>query len=176
VRAEDGTLRRTIAPPAEATGCSPLRWWDANSVLAYCEASFSAPQLYVIPIVTPGDITPLAPPTEPDNLFTVAWRLDSGVLLLNYATECGTGVLGKLDSTGHIVTLPLPTGLNGYGLNPVGESTSAVTFKIALTCTRDFAPALVSFNPATNRVTRLLGPGLNGGSVLSAYGLGSTSQ
>jgi TolB protein len=173
VRAENGTLRRAIAPPKGATACSPLQWWNASSVLASCEGGdFNAGQLYVIPVITPGTITPLAPPASLENPFTVAWQLDSGVLLLNYPTDCGTGVLGELDSTGQAVTRAMPAGLGGYGLNPVGGTTSAVTFVITLSCTRDYAPALVSFNPGTNQVTQLLGGGLNGGAVLGAYGFG----
>lgn len=177
VRAEDGSLRRTIAPPKGATACSPLQWWNASSVLASCEGGdFSAGQLYVVPIITPGAITPLAPPASLENPFTRAWQLDSGVLLLNFATTCGSGVLGKLDSTSHAVTRAMPAGLGGYGLNPVGVTTSAVTFMISVSCERSYAPALVSYNPGTNQLTRLLGPGLNGGSVLGAYGFGSISQ
>jgi TolB protein len=178
VRAEDGTLRRTIASPKQATTCSPVRWWDANSVLAACEPKFlgkdEAQQLFVVPILTPGPVTALAPPTKLDNRFTLAWRLDSGVLLLNAGGYCGGGVMGVLDSTGHIVVRALPIGLNGYGMDPVGSTTTTLTFMIQVLCGQ--SSALVSFNPATNQLTRLLGPGLNGGSVLGAYGFGSPSQ
>jgi hypothetical protein len=177
VRAEDGTLRRAIASPAGTGTCSPVRWWDANSVLAACEPDVlrvEAQELFVVSILTPGPVTPLAAATSVDNPFTLAWRLDSGVLLLN-GTGCGgAGVLATRDSTGHIVARSLPAGLGGYGLNPVGATTRAVTFLIQLTCGQH--PALVSYNPATNELTRLLGPGLNGGSVLGAYGFGSTDQ
>lgn len=176
VRAEDGTLRRAIAPPAGSTTCSPVRWWDAGSVLAMCAGSIGSEQLFVVPIFTPGAITPLAVSTSPETPFTLAWRLDSGVLLLNYATSCGgPGVLGKLDSTGRVVARAMPEGLGGYGMNPVGATTNAVTFVISLSCERGYSPALVSFNPGTNQLTRLLGPELNGGSVLSAYGFDSTN-
>jgi hypothetical protein len=178
VRAEDGTLRRTIAAPTGSTSCSPVRWWDANSVLAVCQPELigqeDAQPLFVVPILTPGSTTPLAPPTTaaaPGHPFTLAWRLGSRVLLLDGAGFCGGGVLGELDSTGHIVVRAIPTGLNGYGMNPVGSTTATVTLMIHVLCPQ--SPALVSFNPATNRLTRLLGPGLNGGSVMSAFGFGS---
>jgi hypothetical protein len=176
VRAENGTLRRTIAPPKQTTACSPLQWWNANSVLASCEGDVFGGQLFVVPLVTPGAITSLGPPASLENQFTLAWQLDSGVLLLNFATDCGVGVLGKLDSTGHAVSRAMPTGLSGYGLNPAGTTPSAVTFVIAGSCNREYAPALVSYNPGTNELTRLLGPGLNGGTVLNAYGFGSTTH
>jgi hypothetical protein len=175
VRAEDGALLRTIASPAGTRACSPVRWWDANSVLAACEPDVlrsEAQELFVVPILTPGPVTPLAAPTSVDNRFTLAWRLDSGVLLLNAAGCGGGGVLAGLDSTGHIVARSLPARLGTYGLDPVGSTTSAVTFVIQLTCGQH--PALVSFNPGTDQLTRLLGPELNGGSVLDAYGFGST--
>ena len=111
----------------------------------------------------------------PENYFTLAWRLDSGVLLLNDAASCGAGVLGELESSGQVAERAMPAGLGGYGLNPVGATTSAVTFLAALTCGENYAPALVSYNPGTNQLTRLLGPGLNGGSVLDAYGFGSAN-
>jgi hypothetical protein len=177
VRAENGTLLRTITPSKQAGACSPLQWWTAGSVLAYCENDFfDRGPLYVVPITTPGTSTPLAPPAEPENPFTLAWHLDSGVLLLNFATDCGAGVLGKLDSNGRAVSRAMPVGLGGYGLNPVGVTTSAVTFVISLTCQQHYVPALVSYNPGTNQLTRLLGPGLNGGSVLGAIGFGGTEQ
>jgi hypothetical protein len=177
VRAEGGTLRRTITPAKGTTACSPLKWWNASSVLASCEGGdFEAGPLYVVPVVTPGPSTPLAPSASLENPFTLAWQLDSGVLLLNYATDCGAGVLGKLDSTGHAVSRGMPAGLGGYGLNPVGETKSVVTFKISVSCERHYVPALVSYNPATGQLTRLLGPELNGGSVLDAYGFGSTDR
>ena len=177
VRAENGALRRAIAPPKGATACSPLQWWNASSVLASCEGGdFRAGNLYVVPVSTPGAITPLAPPAELENPFTRAWQLDSGVLLLNFATTCGAGVLGKLDSSGHAVNRAMPAGLGGYGLDPVGVTTSTVTLLISVSCERNYAPALVSYNPATNQLTRLLGPGLNGGSILDAYGFGSSTH
>ncbi|HEX8092495.1 MAG TPA: hypothetical protein VF542_01615, partial [Jatrophihabitans sp.] len=130
-------------------------------------------------ILTAGSATPLAPPVTaaaPDQpfrlAFRLAWRLDSGVLLLDGGGYCGGRVLGELDSTGHMVVRAIPTGLNGYGMHPVGETATTVTFMIQVLCGQ--SPALVSFNPATNQLTRLLGPGLNGGSVLDAYGFGST--
>jgi hypothetical protein len=177
VRAEDGSLRRTIAPPPGRTVCSPLQWWDADSILASCLRALGGqgPELYVVPVLVPGPMTPLiATPTSGDNPFTLAWRLDSGVLLLNEATDCGTETLGQLDSTGHIVARATPAGLGGHGLEPVGATASAVTFKLTLDCDRNHTRALVSFDPGSNQVTRLLGPGLNGGSVLDAYGFGDT--
>jgi len=178
VRAENGSLRRTIAPPAGTTSCSPVRWWDANSVLAVCQPELlgqeGAQLLFVVPILTPGSTTPLAPPTTAvaaGHPFTLAWRLDSGVLLLDAGGYCGGGVLGELDNTGHIVPRAMPTGLNGYGMSPVGSTTTTVTFMIHVLCPQ--SPALVSFDPATDQLIRLLGPGLNGGSVLDAYGFGS---
>lgn len=177
VRAEDGTLRRAIAPPAGMGTCWPVRWWDANSVLAACQPellSARAQPLFIVPILTPGPATPLAPPPSMDTTFTLAWRLDSGVLLLNN-THCGeAAVLGELDSTGHIRVRSLPAGLGGYTLNPVGATTSAVTFLVTLSCGR--SAGLVSVNPGTNQVTRLLGRGLNDGSVLDAFGFGSVNH
>jgi len=178
VRAENGTLRRAIAP-AGTSVCSPVSWWDANSVLAACEPgevlAFQDQLLFVVPILTPGSVTPLAPPPPfTGHPYTLAWRLDSGVLLLDGGGYCGSGVLGKLDSTGHIVVRSLPVGLNGYGMNPVGSTTTTVTFMIQVLCGQ--SPALVSFNPATDQLTRLLGPGLNGGSVLDAFGFGNATD
>lgn len=175
VRSENGTLRRTIAP-AGTSACSPVSWWDANSVLAACvpgeDLGFEDQLLFVAPIFTAGSVTPLAPPGPfTGHPFTLAWRLDSGVLLLDGGGYCGGGVLGELDNTGQIVVRAIPTGLNGYGMNPVGSTTTTVTFMIHVLCPQ--SPALVSFNPGTNQLTRLLGPGLNGGSVLDAYGFGS---
>ena len=75
----------------------------------------------MIPVLTPGPVAPLAAATSVDNPFTLAWRLDSGVLLLNGAGCGGAGVLAGLDSTGHIVARSLPAGLGGYGLNRSGR-------------------------------------------------------
>lgn len=176
VRNEDGTVRRTIAPPSGSTTCAPLQWWDAGSILASCQPALlaPAPELFVVPVLSQEPMTPLGAPASFDNPFSLAWRLDSGVLLLNYATDCGVGVLGRLDDTNHMVSRPVPAGLAGYGLNPVGATSSTVTFKTTLSCDRSYAPALVGFDPGTGRVTRLLGPGLNGGSVLDARGFGDT--
>jgi TolB protein len=178
VRAENGTLRRAIAP-AGTSACSPVSWWDATSVLAACEPGevlrFEDQLLFVVPILTPGSATPLAPPPPFfGHPYTLAWRLDSGVLLLDGGGYCGGGVLGELDDTGHIVVRAIPTGLNGYGMNPVGSTRTTVTFMIQVLCGQ--SPALVSFNPATNQLTRLLGPELNGGSVLDAFGFGNATD
>jgi hypothetical protein len=176
VRDEDGSLRRAIAPPAGMGTCWPVRWWDADSILAACEPELLTARvqpLYIVPIWVPGPATPLSTPPSIDITFTLAWRLYTGVLLLNNTSCEEAAVLGDLDSTRHITVHALPTGLGGYALNPVGATVSTVAFLVQLRCGQ--TPALVSFTPGTDQVTRLLGTGVNGGSVLDALGFGSTS-
>ena len=57
------------------------------------------------------------------------------MLLLNFATDCGVGVLGLVDGTDRM-SRGDAAGLSGYGLNPVGMTTRTVTFLITGSCDR----------------------------------------
>ncbi|MHB1596449.1 MAG: hypothetical protein ACYCU3_20015, partial [Streptosporangiaceae bacterium] len=88
-----GRTRRLRIPGMTArSGCHPVRWWDASTVLAGCgPMGSSAQQLWLVPIggAAPTALTPVRA-TGPDYGDGDAWRLASGLYLQAAGAGCGT--------------------------------------------------------------------------------------
>jgi TolB protein len=107
-----GTPTRFPAP-VPVTGCGPVRWWNASTVLAWCSAK--GPRYYLRLWLFPvngGKVTALTPQREghgPDYGDQAAWRLSTGRLYLQYNVgRCGPEGIGWQwqNETLHPVTVP----------------------------------------------------------------------
>lgn len=80
-----GTLIRRLAPSERVTGCYPVRWWSASTILASCSAAgknFES-RLWLFPAGggTAKALTPQRTGTGFDFGDIAAWKLHSGLFL-----------------------------------------------------------------------------------------------
>ncbi|MGX9789666.1 hypothetical protein [Mycobacterium sp. MMS18-G62] len=168
----DGKIIRTIPTPMKNADCAPVRWWAPTVVLANCSAEHgSASQLWRVPIDggTPTALTAVNSGQGDDPGFGndiedgSAWELPTGTFLQS-AGACGTAFLSRLTPDGHTTRVKVP------GMSQSVFVTGATADKLVLHGHMDCGggTALVSYDPAANTSTVLLGPPVNGGGVEEA--------
>ena len=106
-----GASSKLTVPGASAKGyCTPLRWWNATTILADCGGGF-----WLVPAsgAAPSVLTPRHDPGQPwFDLYDVdAWRLPSGTFLQSVGF-CGTIELNKEAANGTITRVNVP-GMTG---------------------------------------------------------------
>ena len=110
-----GTLIRQL--PVPRMTCSPVRWWDGDTVLASCTPPDSSiGQLWLVPVsgARPKALTPPRNPARSGDFGDLdAWRLPSG-LYLQAAGACGVLHIFRQAPVGSIklVTVPHTSGDN----------------------------------------------------------------
>jgi len=172
VMGNDGKIIRTLPTPMPDADCSPVRWWAPTVVLADCSAEHgSAHQLWTVPIdgEAPTALTAVNSGQGDDPGFGadlgdgIAWKLPSGTFLQS-AGACGTAFLSRLTPDGHTTRVDVP------GMSESVFVTGATGDKLVLQGHLDCggATSLVSYDPAANTSTVLLGPPVNGGGVAEA--------
>jgi TolB protein len=163
----DGEIIRTLPTPMPNADCAPMRWWAPTVVLARCSAEHgSASQLWKVPIDGGAPTALTAVHSEDDPGFDgsigegLAWELPSGTFLQS-AGACGTAFLSRLTPDGHTTRVDVP------GMSDSVFVTGATTDKLVLEGHLDCGggTALVSYDPAANTSTVLLGPPVNVGGV-----------
>jgi hypothetical protein len=172
VMGNDGNIVRTLPAPMPNAQCSPVRWWSPTVVLADCTRNrSSASQLWEVPLDggTPTALTAVNSGQGDDPGFGadigdgIAWQLPSGTFLQS-AGACGTAFLSRLTPDGHTTRVNVP------GMSQSVFVTGATGDKLVLQgqvgC--GGGTALVSYDPAANTSTVLLGPPVNGGGVTEA--------
>ena len=166
----DGNIIRTIPTPMQDAACAPMRWWTPTVVLASCSAEEgSGSQLWKVPIDggAPTALTAVHSGDDPgfDGSLGegIAWELPSGTFLQS-AGACGTAFLSRLTPDGHTTRVDVP------GMSESVFVTGATADKLVLEGHLDCGggTALVSYDPAANSSTVLLGPPVNGGGVTDA--------
>jgi hypothetical protein len=163
----DGKIIRTLPTPMKNADCAPVRWWAPTVVLAHCSGS----QLWKVPIDggAPTALTAVNSGQGDDPGFGndlgdgIAWELPSGTFLQS-AGACGTAFLSRLTPDGHTTRVNVP------GMSQSVFVTGATGDKLMLQGHMDCGggTALVSYDPAANTSTVLLGPPVNGGGVTKA--------
>jgi hypothetical protein len=150
----------TVPNTASSMGCTPIRWWAADKVLAICftksgKSSYS--HLYLVPAsgARPTALTPAR--TSGRDLGDIdAWQLSSGLYLQSIGA-CGTLEINKQAANGSITPVPVP-------------GTTAASYKVVtaagprlLVETLGCAGGgeLVWFNPATHAETWLFKGGVS---------------
>lgn len=172
VMGNDGRIIRTLPTPMPNGECAPMRWWTSTVVLAGCSAEHgSGGQLWKIPIdgAAPTALTAVNDGQGNDRGFDgslgegLAWELPSGTFLQS-AGACGTAFLSRLTPDGHTTRVKVP------GMSQSVFVTGATADTLILEGHMDCGggTALVSYDPAANTSTVLLGPTVNGGGVTEA--------
>ncbi|WP_041311144.1 hypothetical protein [Mycobacterium sp. JS623] len=170
VMSNDGKITRTLPTPVPKTECTPVRWWTSTVILARCENDAGS-QLWKVPVdgATPTALTAVNSGQEDDPGFggdigdDVAWQLPSGTFLQS-AGACGTMFLSRLTPDMHTTRVHIPgvsesvivAGATGDKLLILGKVGCGGT------------TSLLTYDPAANTSTVLLGPPINGGGVSDA--------
>jgi hypothetical protein len=162
----DGTVGPTLSIPGQS-GCTPQRWWDTDStiVLTRCSGDQGS-QLWLVPIdgSTPTALTaPNNGKVGPDYADADAWQLPAGTFVQDYGA-CGFIYLAKLNADGTTTPVSVPDVQNHRSIGVVGVNGGDLELRASLAC--GSGEALLDYNPTTNTTTVLLGPPVNGGSVL----------
>jgi TolB protein len=171
----DGTRGKELPVPGNLTACTPVRWWTSPTVvLAHCTdtARFShTGQLWQVPVdgTTPTALTAVNSGEGRDPGFsgdlgdTDAWQLPSGTFLQSIG-GCGTVFLSRLTPDGHTTRVKVPGLSDSVVVNGVSGD------KLVLVAKAGCGPgtSLLTYDPAANTFTALLGPTVNGGSVTQA--------
>jgi TolB protein len=172
VMSNDGKVIRTLRTPMAKAMCRPVKWWTPGSLLVQCAAErSSATQLWEVPLdgATPTPITALNSGQEDDPGFGGdlgdgdAWKLPSGTFLQS-AGACGTAFLSKLTPDGHTTRVKIPGVSDDVVVAGAANDRLLVRGQVGCSGTT----SLVSYDPAANTSTVLLGPPVNGGGVSQA--------
>ena len=169
VLGNDGTVIRRLAAPMPEAMCKPVKWWTPQTLLAQCVAERgSANQLWEVPLDggAPTALTAVNSGQGDDPAFkgdlgdVDAWKLPSGVFLQSLGAGCDR-FLSRLTSDGHATRVKVPDVAAGAVVT--GATNGRLVLRDQKNCRG--TTSLVSFDPATNTSTVLLGPPVNGGSV-----------
>jgi hypothetical protein len=100
-----GVLRKLPVPGLQPVlGCTPVRWWNASTILASCYPENSGePRLWLVPIsgAKPSELTPARTAGDGDYGDIDAWQLTSGLYLQSLGA-CGTVEINKQAKNGSI--------------------------------------------------------------------------
>jgi TolB protein len=170
VMAKDGKIIRTLPSPMAKGGCTPVRWWTPTVILAHCEND-SGGQLWKVP-VDGGSPTPMTavnsaqgddPGFRGDYGDDVAYQLPSGTFLQTTGA-CGTMHLARLTPDMHTTQINIPGVSDSIELVGAKDDKLLILAKVGCGGTT----SLLSYDPAANTSTVLLGPPINGGGVSAA--------
>lgn len=172
VMSNDGTIIRTLPAPMAKALCGPVKWWTPGSLLVHCSSEHgSSSQLWEVPLDggTPTALTAVNSGQENDPGFggdigdENAWKLSSGTFLQSLGA-CGTVFLSKLTADGHTTQVKIPGVSDNVFVTGAANDRLLVRGQVGCSGTT----SLVSYDPAANTSTVLLGPPINGGGVSEA--------
>jgi len=170
VMRNDGTVVRELPSPMPGGHCDPVRWWTPTVILARCGAD-SGSQLWQVPLdgEAPTALTAVNSGQDDDPGFKGdygdrdAWQLPSGTFLQSVGA-CGTIFLSRLTPDKHTARVT-PPGLDSSVL-VVGATADRLLLMGKVGC--GGTTSLVTYDPATNTDSVLLGPPVTGGAVIEA--------
>jgi len=170
VMGNDGSVVRELPSPTPKAQCSPVRWWTSTVILANCQSS-SGSQLWQIPLGggAPTALTAVNSGKEDDPGFGPdlgdgnAWQLPSGTFLQS-AGACGTEFLSRLTPDMRTTRVTVP-GVDS-SVRVTGATADKLVLQAKLGC--GATTSLLTYDPAANTSTVLLGPPINGGGVTDA--------
>jgi TolB protein len=168
VMGNDGKVIRQLKSPLPKGDCVPLRWWTSTVALASCSAAdFAGDQLWEVPLDGSGATALTAFNTHQDDPgFSgdygdgIAWRLPSGTFLQT-AGACGTEHLSRLTPDMHTTRVKVPGVSDSVHVAGVSGNDLVLLAKVGCGGTT----SLLTYDPAANTSTVLLGPPVNGGGV-----------
>lgn len=168
----DGTVVRTLAAPMPNAMCDPVKWRTPGTFLVHCRAEGStANQLWEVPLDggAPTALTAVNSGQQDDPGFggdlgdRDAWTLPSGTFLQSSGAGCSV-FLSKPTSDGHTTRVQVPDVSGGAVVTGVAHDRLVLLDQPNCGGTS----SLVSYDPAADTSTVLLGPPVNGGSVSAA--------
>jgi hypothetical protein len=170
VMGNDGKIIRTLPSPMAKAECSPVRWWDATVILAHC-SNDAGSQLWEVPLDggTPTALTAVNSGQEDDPGFGgdiddgVAYHLPSGTFLQS-AGACGTAFLSRLTPDMHTTRVQIPGVSDSVIVAGATADKLLILGKVGCSGTT----SMLTYDPAANTSTVLLGPPINGGGVTDA--------
>ncbi|HTI77382.1 MAG TPA: hypothetical protein VL634_20455 [Mycobacterium sp.] len=170
VTGTDGKIVRTLRTPMQKAHCSPVRWWSASVVLANCRNDAGG-QLWEVPLDggTPTALTAVNSGQEDDPGFggdigdDVAYQLPSGTFLQS-AGACGTMFLSRLTPDMHTTRVKIPGVSDSVIVAGATADKLLILGKVGCSGTT----SMLTYDPAANTSTVLLGPPINGGGVTDA--------
>ncbi|WP_232004986.1 hypothetical protein [Mycobacterium sp. ACS1612] len=170
MNSSDGKLIRTLPAPMPDAECEPVRWWTPTVILAHC-GNNAGKQLWKVP-VDGGAATALTavnssqqddPGFGGDLDDGVAFQLPSGTFLQSQGA-CGSIFLSRLTPDMHTRRVHIPGVSDSVQL--VGATGDMLLLLAKVGC--GGTTSLLTYDPAANTSTVLLGPPVNGGGVSSA--------
>jgi TolB protein len=172
VMGNDGKVIRRLSTPMPKSMCGPVKWWTTGTLLVHCTVErSSANQLWEVPLDggAPTPLTALNSGQEDDPGFGGdigdgdAWKLPSGIFLQS-AGACGTVFLSRLTADGHTTRVKIPGVSDDVFVTGAANGRLVVRGQVGCSGTT----SLVSYDPAADTSTVLLGPPINGGGVSQA--------
>jgi TolB protein len=149
-------------------------------ILTRCDAgaSSSTSQLWRVPLAGGDPAAETAVNTgQQDSGFggdlgdADAWQLPSGTFLQSQA-GCGAGFLSRLTPNMHTTEVTVPGVTDSGHVSVIGATADALVLRAHMGCGAGIS--LLTYNPAANTSTVLLGPPVNGGGVQNAILYAST--
>lgn len=170
VMGNDGRIIRTLPTPMAKAECAPSRWWTPTVILAHC-TNDAGGQLWKVPVdgSTPIALTAVNSGQGDDPGFAgdygdgVAWELPSGTFLQT-AGACGTVHLSRLTPDMHTTQVKVP----GVSEDIVVAGATGDKLLLLAQVGCGGTTSLLTYDPAANTSTVLLGPPVNGGGVTEA--------
>jgi TolB protein len=174
--ANSGGGTPTLFPaPVPVTGCAPVRWWNANTVLAWCNAEGVRyyPRLWLFP-VSGAKATALSPQREghgPDYGDIAAWRLSTGRLYLQAEGVGCARFIGWQwrDETLHAIPVPVTSSVDqvviGFG--------ASLLVRAEAGCPGGYS--LLWLDPITSAIQYVLHPPANVAGVIAVVPFGRPS-
>ena len=168
----DGVVARQLPMPGPRSSCQPVRWWTSTVILAVCETPAPIPpapvvasesQLWQVPVAG-GVPTALTPVNGQDLGYLNAWQLPSGTFLDNVPGCGGDGLLFRLTKDMQTTKVTVPGVDSGNTVIAIGVTADKLVLEANTGC-GSRANSLLTYDPAANTSTVLLGPPLNGGDV-----------
>jgi hypothetical protein len=169
VMGNDGSMVRTLSAPMPKAMCAPDGWWSAGVILARCtEERSAAQQFWKVPLDggKPTALTAVNPvgdddPRFEDNLGNwSAVELPSGIFL-STSGACGSTFVSRLMPDGGTRRVHIPGVSDSVGL--VGASGDKLVVVGQVGC--GGGTSLLTYDPAANTSTVLLGPPVSHGGV-----------
>ncbi|HEY7054054.1 MAG TPA: hypothetical protein VH496_18260 [Mycobacterium sp.] len=167
----DGVIGKRLLVPGTLTDCSPVRWWTSGVLLARCAGS-SASQLWRVPLDggAPSAVTAVNTGQEdsgfgPDLGDTNAWQLPSGTFLQSEG-GCGSMFLSRLTPDLRTTKVTVPGVDPDNSVLVSGVSADKLVLRATVGCGSGISA--LTYDPAANTTSVLLGPPVNGGGVQNA--------
>lgn len=176
-----GVITRRLRVPGALTDCSPIKWWAATVILARCDhrqepdkLPDESNQLWEVPVDGRAPVALTAINTDrEDSGFggdlgaEDAWQLPSGTFLQSVG-GCSSEFLSRLTADKHSTPVLVPGVDQHHSVFVVGTNGDELMLMATMACGPGVS--LLSYRPAANTASVLLGPPVDGGSVQGARG------